>query len=314
MPEFEELPIDEEHQEMSVQNMVDRIEGQSHGPATAKQTVKPRGKVPEKNAVDMEEASKMMAEGILAYVKAMAWKKGTHPLVGEMKLFQKIPVMARGNGSGNLRPQLQQPYGMTNPMNQPAFLREFLNEKRAMNKKRVKAYWIPKGQMFEAHRNYGESTTKHVSRGSPGNIGGSTASWPRNQYLPKKMRETHHSNDMNRRMQREIQKEENYRPRLLPTNTHKEHNYIKKHKYREIPQGAKVAEHHRQPRFFLLSSNEVDDMWKLARHKTFPKSLTRTQKIRMLREIAAAKRELTGAVVSKFKFCRKLLRTRAVMI
>ncbi|KZV45936.1 hypothetical protein F511_32039 [Dorcoceras hygrometricum] len=59
MPGLEELPADEEHQEMSVQNMVDRIEGQSHGPATAKKTVEPQGEVPEKNAVDMEEASKM---------------------------------------------------------------------------------------------------------------------------------------------------------------------------------------------------------------------------------------------------------------
>ncbi|KZV20572.1 hypothetical protein F511_25088 [Dorcoceras hygrometricum] len=71
MTELEELPADEEHQDMSVQNMVDRIEGQSHGHATAKQTVEPQEEVPEKNAVDMEEASKMMAEGILAYVKAV---------------------------------------------------------------------------------------------------------------------------------------------------------------------------------------------------------------------------------------------------
>ncbi|KZT76262.1 hypothetical protein F511_46714 [Dorcoceras hygrometricum] len=85
IPELEELLADEEHQEMSVQNMMDRIEGQSHGPATAKQSVEPQGEVPEKNAVDMEEASKMMAEGILAYVKAVAWKKGTRPLIEEMK-------------------------------------------------------------------------------------------------------------------------------------------------------------------------------------------------------------------------------------
>ncbi|KZV23757.1 hypothetical protein F511_30778 [Dorcoceras hygrometricum] len=71
MLELEELPTDEEHEEMSVQNMVDRIEGQSHGSVTAKQTVEPQGEVPEKNTVDMEEASKMMAEGILAYVKAV---------------------------------------------------------------------------------------------------------------------------------------------------------------------------------------------------------------------------------------------------
>ncbi|KZV58833.1 hypothetical protein F511_18670 [Dorcoceras hygrometricum] len=56
---------------MSVQNIVDRIEGQSHGHATAKQTVEPQEEAPEKNTIDMEEASKMMTEGILAYVKAV---------------------------------------------------------------------------------------------------------------------------------------------------------------------------------------------------------------------------------------------------
>ncbi|KZV37999.1 hypothetical protein F511_23454 [Dorcoceras hygrometricum] len=65
MPELEELPItDEEHQEMSVQNMVDRVEGHSHGHAMEKQSAEPQGEVPEKNVVDIKEASKMMAEGI----------------------------------------------------------------------------------------------------------------------------------------------------------------------------------------------------------------------------------------------------------
>ncbi|KZV47697.1 hypothetical protein F511_43001 [Dorcoceras hygrometricum] len=129
-------------------------------------------------------------------------------------------------------------------------LKEFLNEKRAVNKKRVKAYWIPKGQMFEAHRNYGGSTTKHVSRGSPGNIGGSTANWPRNQYFPKKMRESYHSDDMNHRMKREIQKEEHYIHRLLPTNTRREHDCLKKYEPNEKARGAKVAEHHHKPSTF----------------------------------------------------------------
>ncbi|KZV57816.1 hypothetical protein F511_24955 [Dorcoceras hygrometricum] len=72
MPELEELPTtDEEHHEIYVQNMVDRIEGHSHGHATAKQPVKPQGEVPENNIVEMKEASKMMTEGILAYVKAV---------------------------------------------------------------------------------------------------------------------------------------------------------------------------------------------------------------------------------------------------
>ncbi|KZV48765.1 hypothetical protein F511_17061 [Dorcoceras hygrometricum] len=72
IPELEEFPTtDEELQDMSVQNMVDSIEGHSHGHATAKHPVEPQEEIPEKNTVEMEEASKMMAEGILAYVKAV---------------------------------------------------------------------------------------------------------------------------------------------------------------------------------------------------------------------------------------------------
>ncbi|KZV34992.1 hypothetical protein F511_22934 [Dorcoceras hygrometricum] len=99
MPELEELPADEELQEVSVQNMVDRIEGHPHGRTIAKETAEPQDEILEKNVVDVEEASKMMAEGILAYVKAVRaklaalfqptqpWKKDTRHLIGEMSLF-----------------------------------------------------------------------------------------------------------------------------------------------------------------------------------------------------------------------------------
>ncbi|KZV37167.1 Beclin-1 [Dorcoceras hygrometricum] len=70
MPELEELPADEELQEVSVQNMVDRIEGHPHGHTIAKQTAEPQDEILEKNVVQMEEASKT-AEGIMAYVKAV---------------------------------------------------------------------------------------------------------------------------------------------------------------------------------------------------------------------------------------------------
>ncbi|KZV28937.1 hypothetical protein F511_13732 [Dorcoceras hygrometricum] len=71
MPELEELAADEELQEVSVQNMVDSIEGHPHGRTIAKETAEPQDEILEKNVVDVEEASKMMAEGILAYVKAV---------------------------------------------------------------------------------------------------------------------------------------------------------------------------------------------------------------------------------------------------
>ncbi|KZV44388.1 patatin-like protein 2 [Dorcoceras hygrometricum] len=163
MPELEELPADEEHLEMSVQNMVDRIEGHSHGHAIAKQPAESHEEIPEKNTVEMEEASKMMAEGILAYVKAVVshitqsttqgsfQHKGVEQGVGSSRagetrrsiptppslderytpphqkdeaVFQRSPVMVRGNGNGNSRPHLQQPYSVTNPMIQPGLYEE----------------------------------------------------------------------------------------------------------------------------------------------------------------------------------------------
>ncbi|KZV56877.1 F-box/kelch-repeat protein [Dorcoceras hygrometricum] len=150
MPELEELPTtNEELQDISVQNMVDCIEGHSHGHATAKQPVEPQEEIPEKNTVEMEEASKMVSEA-----------------------------------------------------------------------------------------------------------------------------------------------------------NSKERGHLKKYKPKEGAWGAKMADHN-IPRFVLPSNNEVDTVWKLARHNKFPKALTKTQKMRMLRERAAAKREITGEVVSRSMFCRK---------
>ncbi|KZV22406.1 myosin-9-like [Dorcoceras hygrometricum] len=70
MPELEELQAtDEDQQEISVQGMVDRIEGHSHGHTMAKQPAEPQEDILEKNVVDTEEASKVMTEGVLAYMK-----------------------------------------------------------------------------------------------------------------------------------------------------------------------------------------------------------------------------------------------------
>ncbi|KZV36295.1 hypothetical protein F511_18710 [Dorcoceras hygrometricum] len=167
MPELEELPADEEHREMSVQNMVDRIEGHSHGHAIAKQPAESHEEIQEKNTVEMEEVYKMMAEGILVYVKAVvshitqsktqgSFKhKGVEQGVGSSRagetrrsiptppsldemytpphqkdeaIFHRSPVMVRGNGNGNSRPHLQQPYSVTNPMIQPGLFEELRRE------------------------------------------------------------------------------------------------------------------------------------------------------------------------------------------
>ncbi|KZV54769.1 hypothetical protein F511_40709 [Dorcoceras hygrometricum] len=139
--------------------------GHPHGHTIAKEAAEPQDEILEKNVVDMEEDSKMMAEGILAYVKAVVshttqsssqgsfQQKGveqgvgssragetlrsvpTHPALEERytpphrrdePVYQRSPMIARGNGNGNSRPHLQQPYGVINPVNQPALYDEGL--------------------------------------------------------------------------------------------------------------------------------------------------------------------------------------------
>ncbi|KZV47448.1 tudor domain-containing protein 3 [Dorcoceras hygrometricum] len=125
--------------------MVDRIEGYSYGHTTTKQSAEPQEEIPEKNTVDMEVASKMMAEGILAYVEAVVshttqstnqgsfQHKGMEQGAGSSRagetrrsiptpstleerymsphrrddvVFQRSPEMVKGNGNGNPRPHL----------------------------------------------------------------------------------------------------------------------------------------------------------------------------------------------------------------
>ncbi|KZV48365.1 7-deoxyloganetic acid glucosyltransferase-like [Dorcoceras hygrometricum] len=71
MPELQELQAtDEDQQEMTVQGMIDRIEGHYHGHATAKKPAELQGEVLEKIVMNMEEASRVMADHH-PYVKAV---------------------------------------------------------------------------------------------------------------------------------------------------------------------------------------------------------------------------------------------------
>ncbi|KZV42558.1 hypothetical protein F511_19912 [Dorcoceras hygrometricum] len=56
--------------------------------------------------------------------------------------------------------------------------------------------------------------------------------------------------------------------------------------------------------------NDVDNIWRVAQHTKFPKSLPRIQKRRMIRERVATRREVAGNIVSKSKFCRKAIEDR----
>ncbi|KZV18708.1 hypothetical protein F511_37454 [Dorcoceras hygrometricum] len=162
MPELEELlTSDEDQQEISVQGMVDRIEGHSHGHTVAKQPVEPHKYVPEKNVIDMEEASRVMVEGTLAHVKAVVshatqstnygsfqskepgqgvgssragearrsiptprvMKRGTHPLIEEKKLVSRETQRSLEE-TGKPKTPSTSAANKINPVNQPGLYEE----------------------------------------------------------------------------------------------------------------------------------------------------------------------------------------------
>ncbi|KZV24606.1 BTB/POZ and TAZ domain-containing protein 4 [Dorcoceras hygrometricum] len=124
--------------EVSVQEMVDRIEGHSHGHAMVKKTAEQDGDAPEKNDVSMEEASKMMAAeteqgaGSSRAGKARCSmptppsleERYTPPHRREETGFQRIPTIVRGYENGNPKPHLHQLYNVNNPVNQPGLYEE----------------------------------------------------------------------------------------------------------------------------------------------------------------------------------------------
>ncbi|KZV58356.1 hypothetical protein F511_32333 [Dorcoceras hygrometricum] len=138
MPELEEIQAaDDNQRRISVQGMVDRIEGQSHGQPVAKRPVVLHGHTPDKDVADLEEASKVMAEDIMVYVKAVVshitqstnqrnfqHKEPKQGVRSSGAVFQRSPANVRGNENGNTRPHLHQLYNVTNPVNQPDLCEE----------------------------------------------------------------------------------------------------------------------------------------------------------------------------------------------
>ncbi|KZV49649.1 hypothetical protein F511_29034 [Dorcoceras hygrometricum] len=72
MPELEEFQaVDANQPQVSAQDMTERIESLPHGHVVIKQPAEPQEHATEKNVVDMQDTSKVMAEGILPYVKTV---------------------------------------------------------------------------------------------------------------------------------------------------------------------------------------------------------------------------------------------------
>ncbi|KZV33334.1 hypothetical protein F511_18215 [Dorcoceras hygrometricum] len=101
MPELEELQAaDDNQRRISVQGMVDRIEGQSHGQPVAKRPAVPHVHTPDKDVADLEEASKVMAEGIMVYVKAVV--SHITQSTNQRKFQHKVPKQGVGSsGAGD---------------------------------------------------------------------------------------------------------------------------------------------------------------------------------------------------------------------
>ncbi|KZV27319.1 hypothetical protein F511_02428 [Dorcoceras hygrometricum] len=240
-------------------------------------------------------------------------------------LKANLPANVRGNGNENPRPHLHQLYNVTNPVNQPDLCEEVMGfpvestdinaDNGAYEARGARFYNHPLQNrntciidldlMFDAHKNYGGSTAKHVRMGSPGNVDGSTASRPRNRYFPRKTRKTYYPGDVYHQMSWVYQREEENCLKLQPVSTRKMHGYSKKNESTIKTQRVRAAGHHDRPMFVLPPRSDVSDTWRIAQHKKFPKSFTRTQKRRMLRQRAAAKPKTTENTVSKSKSCIK---------
>ncbi|KZV30332.1 hypothetical protein F511_34002 [Dorcoceras hygrometricum] len=121
----------------------------------------------------------------------------------------------------------------------------------------------------------------------------------------RKQVNTYYPGEAYQQMSRGYQIEGENRSRLQTVNTPNMHGHNLKSESSEITQSVRAEELQARPRFVLPPRNDVDDVWRVVRHKKFTKVLTRMQKGILLRERAATKREVAGKMVSKSKFCRK---------
>ncbi|KZV22806.1 hypothetical protein F511_41536 [Dorcoceras hygrometricum] len=263
MPELEELQAaDDNQRRISVQGMVDRIEGQSHGQPVAKRPAVPHGHTPDKDVADLEEASKVMAEGILVYVKAVV--SHITQSTNQRNFQHKEPKQGVGSsGAGPIGFQKDRCLTLKKLM--------VGQQQNMFEWESRKCWWV-----------YGQSAEEPI--------------------FSQETRETYYPGDVYHRMSWAYQREEENCLKLQPVSTHKMHGYSKKNESTMKTQRVRATGHHDRPRFVLPPRSDV---WRIAQHKKFHKSLTRTQKRRMLRQRAAAKPKTTENTVSKSKSCIK---------
>ncbi|KZV45296.1 histone-lysine N-methyltransferase setd3-like [Dorcoceras hygrometricum] len=149
----------------------------------------------------MEEASKMMAEGILAYVKAVVSHITQSTSQGSFQ-HKGIEQGAGSSRAGKTRRSIPTPPGL-----EERYMPPHRRDEAVFQRSPAVTCWIPRGQMFEARTNYGRFTTRPVQKKIQGNIGGSTIDWPRSPYFPRKIRKPHYSDNLGHQTPREFQKE-----------------------------------------------------------------------------------------------------------
>lgn len=165
-------------------------------------------------------------------------------------------------------------------------LRNLLNEKQG---KRVRRCWIPKGQMFQASEKFHDGKERYFQTSRTRNDRESMAFRPRiRHFFDRPTQDSHY-----------------FRGESLQYGSKQNQSFNHDPIRRKIVPGIGTNRRYESgPRYVRPTRKEITEEWKVATHKKFPRPLTRTQKRRLLRERAAARREEFDQKKSKSKFGR----------
>ncbi|XP_073059610.1 uncharacterized protein [Primulina eburnea] len=186
-------------------------------------------------------------------------------------------------------------------------LKNLLKEKRsrsfAVKDLIIKKCWIPKGQLFEANGRNSTDRVRTVQQHFPRNIGESAAYRPRNQHFferPVHENQGFRGESSCNQYQRYSNKRDTYgvEPRQMEINK-KSADQDREWRVDEISKGKMIESRRERPRYVLPARGEFSESWRMAQHKTFPRPPTRTQKRRLLRERAIARREESAKLRKK---------------
>ncbi|XP_075496384.1 uncharacterized protein LOC142533477 [Primulina tabacum] len=178
-------------------------------------------------------------------------------------------------------------------------LRDLFNERRnqsfAVKERIVKKCWIPKGQLYEVTERYNTDRIRAVQQRFPRNVGESAAYRPRNRHFlerPVHENQKFRGESSREQVQRYSDSRNAYEVESRGAETRKiSADQDRKRRAYEISKGKMLESMRAKPRYVLPARGKFSESWRVAQHKKFPRPPTRTQKRRLLRERAIARRE-----------------------